>query len=283
MGKVFKEIERVLKPNGSFYFFHNDFLQIVELQNWININSNFIFKSFLIWNKRYNGSPRKYYFDNVIAGNMNRNHRQLSEYCLFYTFQDDTGLNVINNDLELYKPIRDYFKNERLKTNLSYKELNELMGVASNGGGMASNILTSYKKGWTFPTKEKYELLQKTGICQKNYDELRQEYETLRQEYETLRQEYEKERYTFNNQKTHHDILDFEVAKKQGHMTPKPIDLLEYLIKTSSNENDVVLDCFMGSGSTGVACMNTNRKFIGIEINEKYFDIAKKRIEESLE
>lgn len=48
MGKVFKEIERVLKPNGSFYFFHNDFLQIVELQNWININSNFVFKSFLI-------------------------------------------------------------------------------------------------------------------------------------------------------------------------------------------------------------------------------------------
>jgi site-specific DNA-methyltransferase (adenine-specific) len=282
MGKVFKEIERVLKPNGSFYFFHNDFLQIVELQNWININSNFIFKSFLIWNKRYNGSPRKYYFDNVIAGNMNRNHRQLSEYCLFYTFQDDTGLNVINNDLELYKPIRDYFKNERLKTNLSYKELNELMGVASNGGGMASNILTSYKKGWTFPTKEKYELLQKTGICQKNYDELRQEYETLRQEYETLRQEYEKERYTFNNQKTHHDILDFEVAKKQGHLTPKPVDLLEYLIKTSSNESDVVLDCFMGSGSTGVACMNANRYFIGIELEEKYFEIAKKRIEESL-
>ena len=276
MGKVFKEIERVLKLNGSFYFFHNDFLQIVELQNWININSDFIFKSFLIWNKRYNGSPRKYYFDNVIAGNMNRNHRQLSEYCLFYTFQDDTGLNVINNDLELYKPIRDYFKNERLKTNLSYKELNELMGVASNGGGMASNILTSYKKGWTFPTKEKYELLQKTGICQKNYDE-------LRQEYETLRQEYEKERYTFNNQKTHHSVMNYEIAKKQGHTTPKPIDLLEYLIKTSSNENDVVLDCFMGSGSTGVACMNTNRKFIGIEINEKYFDMAKKRIEESLE
>jgi site-specific DNA-methyltransferase (adenine-specific) len=148
---------------------------------------------------------------------------------------------------------------------------------------MASNILTSYKKGWTFPTKEKYELLQKTGICQKNYDELRQEYETLRQEYETLRQEYEKERYVFNNQKTHHSVINYEIVKKQGHMTPKPVGLLEYFIKTSSNENDVVLDCFMGSGSTGVACMNTNRKFIGIEINEKYFDMAKKRIEESLE
>ena len=55
---------------------------------------------------------------------------------------------------------------------------------------------------------------------------------------------------------------------------------LFFIIKTSSNENDIILDCFMGSGSTGVACKHTNRKFIGIEIEEKYFNIAKKRIEE---
>ena len=77
-------------------------------------------------------------------------------------------------------------------------------------------------------------------------------------------------------------MLQHEPIKQNGHITPKPVQLLEYLIKTSSNENDVVLDCFMGSGSTGVACINTNRKFIGIELDKKYFDIAKKRIEESL-
>ena len=76
MGKVFKECQRVLKDNGSFYFFHNDFLQIVELQNYINNNTDFVFKQLLVWNKRYNGSPRKYYFDNVIKGDTNRNHRQ---------------------------------------------------------------------------------------------------------------------------------------------------------------------------------------------------------------
>ena len=54
---------------------------------------------------------------------------------------------------------------------------------------------------------------------------------------------------------------------------------MEDLIKISSNEGDIVLDCFMGSGSTGVAALNTNRKFIGIEIEEKYFNIAKHRIE----
>ena len=63
------------------------------------------------------------------------------------------------------------------------------------------------------------------------------------------------------------------------HSTQKPVALLEYLIKTYTNENDVVLDNCMGSGSTGVACVNTNRNFIGIELDENYFKIAKERIE----
>lgn len=65
------------------------------------------------------------------------------------------------------------------------------------------------------------------------------------------------------------------------HPTEKPVNLLEYLIKTYTNENDIVLDNCMGSGSTGVACMNTHRRFIGIEKDEKYFDIAYKRIKEA--
>lgn len=65
------------------------------------------------------------------------------------------------------------------------------------------------------------------------------------------------------------------------HPTQKPVKLLEYLIKTYTNEGDIVLDNCMGSGSTGVACLNTNRNFIGIELDEKYFEIAKKRIEET--
>ena len=66
---------------------------------------------------------------------------------------------------------------------------------------------------------------------------------------------------------------------KTEHPTQKPVNLLEYLIKTYSNENDIILDNCMGSGSTGVACVNTNRQFIGIEKEEKYFEIAKRRIE----
>jgi site-specific DNA-methyltransferase (adenine-specific) len=63
------------------------------------------------------------------------------------------------------------------------------------------------------------------------------------------------------------------------HPTQKPVELAEYFIKTYSNENDTILDNCMGSGSTGIACINTKRNFIGIEINEEYFVKAKKWIE----
>lgn len=68
-------------------------------------------------------------------------------------------------------------------------------------------------------------------------------------------------------------------GKKQVHQNQKPVDLLEQCILKHSNENDVVLDPFMGSGSTGVACVNTNRDFIGFELDENYFKIAENRIE----
>lgn len=74
-------------------------------------------------------------------------------------------------------------------------------------------------------------------------------------------------------------IVEFPSEGKTVHPTQKPVGLLEYLIKTYTNEGEVVLDNCMGSGSTGVACVNTGRSFIGIELDEKYFEIAKERIE----
>ena len=77
------------------------------------------------------------------------------------------------------------------------------------------------------------------------------------------------------------DIWSFSRVKpkEQVHQNQKPIDLLTLAINKSSNENDTVFDGFMGSGSTGVAALNSNRSFIGIELDEKYFNIAKNRIE----
>ena len=79
------------------------------------------------------------------------------------------------------------------------------------------------------------------------------------------------------------DVVYFKTAESEGkvyHSTQKPVDLLEYLIKTYTNENEVILDCCMGSGSTGVAALNTNRRFVGIELDEKYFNIAVERLKD---
>ena len=88
----------------------------------------------------------------------------------------------------------------------------------------------------------------------------------------------------FNDDYYPSSILEFSNAnqKAKSHPTQKPVALMEYLIKTYTNEGEVVLDNTMGSGTTGVACVNTNRRFIGMELDDKYFEIAKERIEKAI-
>ena len=269
MGLAFKECERVLKDNGSFYFFHNDFLQIVELQNWINKNTGFIFKQLLVWDK-FNGTKPGHQGRNcVFAGQ--RNWAKCAEYCLYYTLQEESGLNTIIRDINNFQALRQYSKNIQDFIGLNIKQINQALG-----NRRAEHFFYHSSTQWSLPTPETYQKL----IDVFNIDQYEgfKEYEECFNEYEELRQEYESLRYTFNNQGLP-SVLQHESIKQNGHITPKPVVLLEHLINTSSNEGDIVLDCFMGSGSTGVACMNTGRKFIGIEINEKYYEIAKDRIE----
>lgn len=77
------------------------------------------------------------------------------------------------------------------------------------------------------------------------------------------------------------EIIEVASTRNANHPTEKPVRLMERLIALVTDEGDVVLDSFMGSGSTGVACMNTNRRFIGMELDEKYFDVARKRMKDA--
>ena len=86
---------------------------------------------------------------------------------------------------------------------------------------------------------------------------------------------------TFNAEFLDSDIVRARLTEKRVHPTQKPVALLEQLIQAYSNANDTILDNCMGSGSTGVAAVNTGRSFIGIELDEKYYDIATKRIAEA--
>ena len=273
MGQVFLECQRVLKDNGSFYFFHNDFLQIVELQNWINKNTNFVFKQLITWNKT--DFKRFAWTNRNPVKCMDRNWFPNVEYCLYYTFQDETGLNKIMNDYSNFESIKKYFKEEQSKIEKELRiKIKDKVRWTTHFHWFAQGA------SWGMCPINRYEELQKAfpKYFKKPYEELRREYEELRQEYESLR-------YTFNLNEVQENTSCIWTSNQKNngelHSCQKPLDLLEKIIKTSSNEGDLVLDCFMGSGSTGVACMNTNRKFIGIELDNNYFDIASKRIEEA--
>lgn len=79
------------------------------------------------------------------------------------------------------------------------------------------------------------------------------------------------------------DVLEFKSSNtKYKHPTQKPLELIEWLVKTYSNQGETILDCYMGSGTTGVACVRNNRNFIGMELDKKYFEIAKNRIDDEI-
>jgi DNA modification methylase len=103
-------------------------------------------------------------------------------------------------------------------------------------------------------------------------------YETLKEQENKFKEETKSTFNLWEGKKFKSNIFKYDRSDVGHHPTQKPVLLLEDLIKTFSNENDLVVDLTMGSGSTGVACVNTNRNFIGIEQDDNYFEIAKKRI-----
>jgi site-specific DNA-methyltransferase (adenine-specific) len=267
---VFKECERVLADNGSFYWFHNDMTLTRKLMDVLDSNTAFVYKQFITWNKRFKEARNKGFLDGFIEVESLRNYQQMTEYCLFYTFQDETGLTRVKHSLDNFTTLRNYFRDFQKALGTTKKAIIESVGQRSD------HCFRWSSSQWDLPTLETYEALSK--LPRDRTFTLR-EYEDLRREYEDLRREYEDLRYTFNNQKTHHSVWDYEIAPKQGHVTPKPIELIENIICHSSNENDVVLDCFMGSGTTAVASARLNRNFIGFEREPEYIEIANQRLE----
>src|SRR3990167_6528211 len=273
-GKWILECQRVLKDNGSFYFFHNDMPQIAKLMGWIEQDTKFIFKQFIVWNKRFNEASNKGFLDGYVVVEGLRNYQQMAEYCLFYTFQDGTGLTTVKLDVNNFSTLRQYFKDYQEALGLNKKGLMAILGQ------QADHCFRWGSSQWDMPTPETYKAI---GNIPLKYKFVRREYEDLRREYEDLRREYEDLRYTFNNQKTHHSVWSYEIAEKAGHITPKPIDLVKNIIVHSSNKDNLILDTFMGSDTTGVVCKELGRNFIGIEISPEYMKIAEQRIKNTQE
>ena len=167
--------------------------------------------------------------------------------------------------------IRAYLRSEKIKSGLTNKQLNNLFSDYTNKKGNRNrSVLEHYwgKAQHGFPTEDIYKnVLQKTGFFDIDYDDL----VLMNKKYESTFNLWEGKKYKSN-------ILKYKKDYDGHHPTQKPILLLEDLIKTFSNENDLVVDLTMGSGSTGVAAKNLNRSFIGIEQDPNYFKMAEERI-----
>lgn len=204
-----------------------------------------------------------------------------------------------NNDIGKNEELRQYFYNEKIKGGFTNKQINEMLGYSTKGSGMAGHYFKKDKQQFSIPKEDDYKKLQETGYFQLPYKEVKEMYDNKSNKITYNPQMSKGKPYT-SGKGTSGDVtgnVDKIVTKNKGtrypttilkfnretglHPTQKPVSLLEYLIKTYSNEGEMILDNTMGSGSTGVACLNTNRKFIGIELDDNYFEIAKKRIEDT--
>lgn len=168
-----------------------------------------------------------------------------------------------------------YFKECKEKSGITTKEYNHLycdyVGKTKNRDrGMVARCWET-SQFW-FPNKDIYEnVLQPTGFFNKDWEVINEINENFKKQFASTFNLWEGNKYKSN-------ILKYKKDYDGFHPTQKPVLLLEDLIKTFSNEGDLVVDLTMGSGSTGVASVNTNRKFIGIEMGDEYFNIAENRI-----
>ena len=256
-----------LKDNGSFYCWGIDepLMDIYSeiLKPFIK-EQKATFRNLITWDKG-NGQGQN--------SELTRSFATADEKCLFVMLGVQGFNNNSDNYFEGFETIREWLVEEKKKSGMNNTQLKEL----------TSTTHTHYwsKSQWVFPTKEHYNNIKNAS----KGEAFNKEYEVLKKEYEVLKKEYYSTRAYFNN--THdnfNNVWHFDRHKRQGneggHATPKPIPLCERAIKSSCPDNGLVLDMFLGSGSTLIAAEKLKRKCYGMELDEKYCDVIIERWEQ---
>ena len=247
--EIMQIANRILRKNGKMVLFAQQPFT-TELINKAIPNVPFSYTMF--WDKEH--------FANCLLAN---------KACVNY--MEEVLLFSKNHETEAIHPLRPYFKNVIDFIGLNLKQINSKLGHRR-----AEHTFYIDSTQYGLCTEKTYnELIEVFGIDKmpyfKPFAELKQIDDKFKTEFASTFNLWEGNKYKSN-------ILKYKKDYNGYHPTQKPVLLLEDLIKTFSNENDLVVDLTMGSGSTGVACKNTNRIFIGIEKDEKYFAIAENRI-----
>ncbi len=243
--KVYEIANRILRKNGKMILFSQE-PYTAKLINKAIPNIPFSYR--MIWKKDH--------FANALIAKKAP-----------VSYFEDVLVFTKEYDIENLHPLRSYASDVMKFIGLKLKEINTKLGHRK-----AEHFFYLKSTQFEICTEQVYdELIEAFGIDRMN------NFKT----YEQLKIETQKYEPTFNlweGSKFKSNVLEYKKDYDGYHPTQKPVLLLEDLIKTFSNEGDLVVDLTMGSGSTGVACKNTNRDFIGIEMSEQYFNIAQKRI-----
>jgi DNA modification methylase len=268
-----------LKENGSWYCWGIDepLMDIYsEILKPYIAEQKATFRNLITWDKGHGQGQNS---DNT------RSYAIADEKCLFAMMGVQGFNNNADNYFDKWETIRVYLEQE-------IKKLNESDGKIATALGYKDGRTVNHwwsKSQWNFPTKENYVALKEYSktknidAFKKEYEELKKEYEELKKEYEELKKEYYSTRAYFNNiHDNFNNVWKFERHLRQGdeggHATPKPISLCERAIKSSCPDKGLVLDVFLGSGSTMVAANQLNRKCYGIELDPKYCQVIVTRM-----
>ena len=269
--KIFEQISRVLRQNGKAVLFSQE-----------PYTSRLITSAIPSLPFAY----RAMWYKNVHANALLAKSAMVSRY-------EDICIFTKPHDAECTNELRDYFK--RVLEFIGAKSCKEINARLGHRKAEHCFYVTEGKRAVKNAIGGKADQTTRTGSSQfalcteQTYNEIVFAFGIDKMQgflpYSELARINEKYTATFNlwqGGKSKSNVLEYKKDNDGYHPTQKPVALLEDLIQTYSNEGDTVLDFTMGSGSTGVACVNTNRRFIGIEKDDKYFNIAKQRIDAAI-
>jgi len=266
--KIFKDCERVLKESGILILFSQEPYTNKLI---INAHGNLPFDYRMIWLKDH-------FANALIAHKAPVNY--FEDIIVFSKTYDTLGLN----------PLRKYFKKVIDYIGLNLKQINNKLGhrKAEHSFYVTPKKALLGEIGQKIDHATRFGSMQ-FGLCtEETYKELIDIFEIDRMEgfmdFAKIKEMNITGQKTFNlseREKYKSNVLKYKKDYEGLHPTQKPIALLRDLVKTYSNEDDVVLDFTIGSGTTAVACKQLNRKFIGFELEKKYVDIANKRLKQT--
>lgn len=283
MSEVLKECSRILKPTGQLYLWHNDFDQVAQL---LTLEKGALeYGGLIIWDKV---STRAQSWKNIKDSNPLRTWFNTSEFCMHFIQNkesDGTGWKEVLHNPQNFQRNRQY--SARI---LDFIKMTPGQLIKRHGGCVA-HFFVIHAQQYGMCVESTYDMLTQVYNLKDmegylSYAELRQMYEDDKKAQRALAEQNAKPRYTFNTGLYPEYNNVWRTSEKQNngklHPTQKPLDLHEKIIRTSSHAGDLVLDCFMGSGTTAVACATTGRNFIGCELSEEYCQVSSDRIAEAI-